>query len=132
MSVLREMFENLIGRPVTVLYPREKVPIPEAFRGRVAITDDKCIGCSKCSLVCPAQVITMIDGPREVEFRGKNLARKKRPQVKLYLHPLRPLRAALPDGAIHLEQVHAVRVRPGGRGHVMHETERLSETCSAG
>jgi formate hydrogenlyase subunit 6/NADH:ubiquinone oxidoreductase subunit I len=26
----------------------------------------------------------MIDGPRDVEFKGKNLARKKRPQVKLF------------------------------------------------
>jgi formate hydrogenlyase subunit 6/NADH:ubiquinone oxidoreductase subunit I len=84
MSVLREMFENLLSRPITILYPKEKVPIPAAFRGRVGIADDICIGCSKCSLVCPAQVITMIDGPRDVEFKGKNLARKKRPQVKLY------------------------------------------------
>jgi formate hydrogenlyase subunit 6/NADH:ubiquinone oxidoreductase subunit I len=108
MSVLKEMFENLLSRPVTILYPWEKVPIPEAFRGRVAISDDKCIGCSKCSLVCPAQVITMIDGPREVEFKGKNLARKKRPQVKLY----KCIRCGLcerhcPTEAIHLEHEHA-------------------------
>lgn len=84
MSVLKEMIENLLSRPVTILYPRAKVPIPATFRGRVAISDDKCIGCSKCSLVCPAQVISMIDGPREVEFKGKTLARKKRPQVKVF------------------------------------------------
>jgi formate hydrogenlyase subunit 6/NADH:ubiquinone oxidoreductase subunit I len=84
MSVLREMLENLLSRPVTILYPKEKIPIPDAFRGRVTIADDMCIGCSRCSLVCPAKVITMIDGPRDVEFRGKTLARKKRPQVKLY------------------------------------------------
>ena len=84
MSVLREMIENLLSRPVTILYPWKKVPIPDTFRGRVANTDEICIGCSKCSLVCPAQVITMIEGPRNVEFRGKNIARKKRPQVKLY------------------------------------------------
>jgi formate hydrogenlyase subunit 6/NADH:ubiquinone oxidoreductase subunit I len=104
MSVLREMLENFLSRPITILYPNEKIPIPDAFRGRVAITDDKCIGCSKCSLVCPAQVITMIDGPREVEFKGKTLARKKRPQVKLY----KCIRCALcerhcPTGAISLK-----------------------------
>jgi len=108
MSVLREMLENLLSRPITILYPKEKIPIPDAFRGRVAITDDKCIGCSKCSLVCPAQAITMIDGPRDVQFNGKNLARKKRPQVKLF----KCIRCGLcerhcPTGAIHVEHVHA-------------------------
>jgi len=107
MSVLREMIENLLSRPVTILYPLEKVQIPDTFRGRVAISDDKCIGCSKCSLVCPAQVITMIEGPRDVEFKGKNLARKKRPQVKLY----KCIRCGIcerhcPTGAIHLEHEH--------------------------
>jgi formate hydrogenlyase subunit 6/NADH:ubiquinone oxidoreductase subunit I len=104
VSVLREIIGNLLSRPVTILYPRDRVPVPDTFRGRVAISDDKCIGCSKCSLVCPAQVITMIDGPRDVEFKGKTLARKKRPQVKLY----KCIRCALcerhcPTGAITLK-----------------------------
>ena len=84
MSVLKEMFFNLISKPITILYPKDKVPIPGAFRGRVFLVDDNCIGCSKCSLVCPAQCISMVEGAREVEFKGKKLARKKKPQVKLF------------------------------------------------
>lgn len=84
MSVLKEMFWNLFSKPITILYPKEKVPIPAAFRGKVFHIDDKCIGCSKCSLVCPAHCISMVEAPREVEFKGKKLARKKKPQVKLF------------------------------------------------
>lgn len=84
MSVLSEMIRNLLSRPVTILYPTEKVPVPPGFRGTVAVSDEKCIGCSKCSLVCPARCITMTESPREVEFKGKNMARKKKPRVKLF------------------------------------------------
>ena len=103
MSVLTEMFRNLFSRPVTTLYPAEKVPVPQGFRGKVAIADEKCIGCSKCSVVCPARCITMADSPREVEFKGKNLARKKKPRIKLY----KCIRCGLcerhcPADAIHL------------------------------
>lgn len=84
MSVLSEMIKNFLSRPVTILYPKEKVPVPPGFRGKVTVSDEKCIGCSKCSLVCPARCITMTESPKEVEFKGKIMARKKKPQVTLY------------------------------------------------
>ncbi|MDD1720028.1 MAG: 4Fe-4S binding protein [Methanoregulaceae archaeon] len=104
MSVLGEMFRNLCSKPFTILYPVEKVPIPKGFRGRVAVTDERCIGCSKCSQVCPATAITMVPGEREVEFKGKMVNRKKRPRVKLF----KCIRCGLcerhcPTQAIHLE-----------------------------
>jgi NADH-quinone oxidoreductase subunit I len=104
MSVLVEMLRNLISKPFTILYPYEKVPVPESFRGRVAIDDEKCIGCSKCSLVCSVQCINMVDSPKEIEFKGKMLARKKKPQIKLF----KCIRCGLcerhcPTGAIYLK-----------------------------
>ena len=44
LPVLSEMFGNLGSRPSTVLYPFVKVPVPEGFRGRVAVDDSRCIG----------------------------------------------------------------------------------------
>ena len=106
MSVIREMLQNLLSKPFTIRYPAEKAPVPAAFRGKVCIDDERCIGCGKCSTVCPAQCIAMTDNPREVMFRDKTMKRKKKPQVKLY----KCIRCGLcerhcPADAIHLRPV---------------------------
>jgi formate hydrogenlyase subunit 6/NADH:ubiquinone oxidoreductase subunit I len=106
MTVLSEMLRNLVSRPSTTRYPAEKVPIPGAFRGRVECDDERCIGCSKCSRVCPASAITMAEDQREVEFGGKTMVRTKKPRVVLY----RCIRCGLcerhcPADAIHLRSV---------------------------
>jgi len=77
------MIVNFFSKPVTILYPVERVPVPETFRGRVSIRGDLCYGCSMCSLVCPSHAITMIPDEREVSFKGKKFTRKKRPVMKV-------------------------------------------------
>jgi formate hydrogenlyase subunit 6/NADH:ubiquinone oxidoreductase subunit I len=84
MSVFKEMLKNLTSKPCTILYPNEKVPIPKAFRGKIVITDEKCIGCSRCMRVCPSVCITMIEDETEIEVKGKKITRKKRPMVKIF------------------------------------------------
>ena len=106
MGVIREMLQNLLSRPSTIRYPAEKVPVPPAFRGKVGIDDEKCIGCGKCSAVCPARCVTMADNPREVTFGEKTMKRRKKPQVSLY----KCIRCGLcerhcPADAIHLNPV---------------------------
>ena len=82
--VLVEMLQNMGTKPATILYPAEKVPVPDTFRGRIAILDDRCIGCSKCAIVCPAEAITMVADEREVDVGGRKVKRKKKPEVRLY------------------------------------------------
>lgn len=54
---LREMVRIVFSKPGTILYPKEKVPVPEGFRGRVELIDENCIGCGKCAQVLPANAI---------------------------------------------------------------------------
>ncbi len=103
MNILREMLDNLTSKPCTILYPKEKAPIPKGFRGRVVIVTERCIGCAKCSKVCPPFCIEMVPDQQPIEFKGKQLVRRKRPQIKLY----RCIRCGLceqycPTDAIHL------------------------------
>jgi|WetSurMetagenome_2_1015567.scaffolds.fasta_scaffold27458_5 NADH-quinone oxidoreductase subunit I len=73
---MRTMLRTTVkGRPNTILYPWEKLIMPDCFRGRPGIVLDKCIACSKCVKICPNQCIEMvpIDHP--------TLGKVKRPQI---------------------------------------------------
>ncbi len=82
-GVVRELLENLIAPPATVRYPEEPLPPPKGYRGSIAILDEKCIGCSKCAIVCPTACITMVPSERPVEIKGRTIVRRKKPEVLL-------------------------------------------------
>src|SRR5213076_1792849 len=44
-------------KPVTHLYPYQKVELPLAYRGQHSIDWFKCIGCELCAKVCPNECI---------------------------------------------------------------------------
>ena len=44
-------------KPVTHLYPYQKVELPTAYRGQHSIDWFKCIGCELCAKVCPNECI---------------------------------------------------------------------------
>lgn len=64
--------KNLLSRPATVQYPREKTVIEPDYRGVQYADLTKCTGCSLCSLECPADAIKMTPIPQEYEVPKSN------------------------------------------------------------
>lgn len=54
-----ELLRHLWREPATVLYPHEKVTLPEKFRGRLVFVPSKCIGCRMCMRDCPSGAISI-------------------------------------------------------------------------
>lgn len=54
-------------KPVTVLYPKERIPI-KRFKGPIAFTvdektgDHKCISCNACIKICPSRCMSLESG----------------------------------------------------------------------
>ena len=61
---LRELVEAvkaLVGGPYTTPFPYKPHTPPKRFRGKPVYSDEGCIGCAACSLVCPARAIECRD-----------------------------------------------------------------------
>ncbi|OGS17599.1 MAG: hypothetical protein A2219_01160 [Elusimicrobia bacterium RIFOXYA2_FULL_50_26] len=56
-AIWRELVKNLRRKPATVLYPAERLEIPENFRGRPVFNPATCIGCMMCVRDCPAKAV---------------------------------------------------------------------------
>ena len=60
---MRITFQNLVRKSVTVHYPTVARPLPNRFRGLLALTydpetgEENCIGCRLCEFICPPAVI---------------------------------------------------------------------------
>jgi NADH-quinone oxidoreductase subunit I len=54
MSItLRHMFQ----KKVTIMYPEQKLQLPERERNRLYVNIDDCIGCDQCAKACPVSCI---------------------------------------------------------------------------
>jgi len=80
-ALVPEMLKTMTQRPATEPYPAAHIDVPPGFRGRIEVNDARCIGCSKCALVCPTECIEMVADEREVSVGGRAVKRKRRPNV---------------------------------------------------
>ncbi len=59
-KMLNEVIAHLNKKPATVLYPFEKVELPDQYRGRILQDNALCNGCGLCVKDCPAFAIEVI------------------------------------------------------------------------
>jgi len=65
ISKLKEALICLKAGRVTLPYPfKPAPPVPEGFRGKVAVDVEQCIGCGGCANVCPSRLIILRDQDR--------------------------------------------------------------------
>ena len=67
---LRQVFFGLGTPRATVGYPLAPLAPEPAFRGRVTVETERCVGCGGCAEVCPARCVRIADpGPERRVLR---------------------------------------------------------------
>lgn len=68
-AMLKEVLPHLFKRPNTILYPFQRVPVPDDFRGKPVLDTEKCRGCAKCAceMICPAEACKKISIGDEID-----------------------------------------------------------------
>jgi formate hydrogenlyase subunit 6/NADH:ubiquinone oxidoreductase subunit I len=69
-KMIKEVLSHILKKPATILYPKEKIEMPDKFRGKLKFDPSKCIGCKLCMKDCPSGAIT-ITKIGEKEFQAE-------------------------------------------------------------
>lgn len=60
-KILNEVIAHLNKKPATVLYPFERIELPDQYRGKIIQDGDLCNGCGLCEKDCPAFALEIIE-----------------------------------------------------------------------
>jgi len=78
-TLVQTVRDSFGGRPNTVLYPKERLVLPDRYRGKHVLSFTRCIGCSQCVEICPNACMWMkkIEDPvlGKIERPGVDYAR---------------------------------------------------------
>jgi len=59
MGIKSIVLKNLVSKPFTKRYPKEKLKPYPKFRGKIEFDKEKCIGCGLCKAYCPTKAIRL-------------------------------------------------------------------------
>jgi formate hydrogenlyase subunit 6/NADH:ubiquinone oxidoreductase subunit I len=92
LVMVPELVVNAGKKPVTILYPFEKVAVPEGFRGTPRFNSGLCNGCLLCVKDCPSEAIEIKvekietkDQPADASEKGDEKKTKRKCTMTLYL-----------------------------------------------
>ena len=83
MGIGTEVLKNLMKKPFTKKYPKEKVKPQERYRGKLSVKWGECVACGLCRMICPSDAITL--GMKVEEIKSGKITYKK------ILHPIKSI-----------------------------------------
>lgn len=58
-KMVSEVLKSISKKTATVMYPAEKLDMPDKYRGKLKFYPEKCVGCKLCVRDCPANAIVI-------------------------------------------------------------------------